>query len=749
MKKSHSGKQSRVPDRIQELYRKKIIPITFERTIGLFGATTIGVGALMGAGLYVLIGLAAGAAGPSVWIAYIICGALAFLTTLMFAELARIVPKTGGGYAYAYDSLGSLGGFVTGWFLALGSIFACAIYALGFAHYFSSILGYSTSALGIKALAMTAVISVTLLNRRGTKDSNVFQNIFTWGNLAVLAILIIFSLFKLQTEELTPMFPNGFSGAGAAISIIYISFFGYQLIANNADEIVEPTKTIPKAMILSIGISTIFYLLVALTSVMVINWQQLAESGAPLLQVASKSIGKSGWFLISAGGILASAGALNSTLLSKGRQIFAMGKNGFLPGILGKIHEAKKTPQAALLAGSLLVLISLSLLDLEFIAKSANFCLLVSLLPISFALRKIYRSNKSQLPPVFWKRYLPEAAFIANLALLLTLDWISLVFGMQLAGIGAAIYFFYSRKREVRRRTGINIVLAEKEKKPFLSLGTRILVPMANPQTQQAIFAVANALLSKSSGEIVSLSVVNTPEQMDFYSALSTADYSLDIIQRSAHMANLSQVPIRPVIRASRSIPKGIVHTAEEEACNLIVMGYTGQDSGESSRLMEEVLDRSRTDIIILKSKKIEAEFSPKNIAVSLGGGFTTNLDLMVRLAGTLADQFSGKITFLNILPINYTAEQKSRTDRIFIGAIQKHSAKALYNVQVLASDNPLETLVEKSADFDLLVVGTIRVGLLERTVVGTFATQIAERSYCSVAIVNVPPKAKKIIKKI
>ncbi|MDV7401380.1 amino acid permease, partial [Arthrospira platensis SPKY1] len=105
-----------------------------------FGATTIGVGALMGAGVYVLIGLAADAAGPSVWLSYLFCGGLAFLTTLLFADFARMMPISGGGYAYAYRGLGSFGGFVTGWFLALGSIFACGLYAIGFAEYFASVL---------------------------------------------------------------------------------------------------------------------------------------------------------------------------------------------------------------------------------------------------------------------------------------------------------------------------------------------------------------------------------------------------------------------------------------------------------------------------------------------------------------------------------------------------------------------------------------------------------------------------------
>jgi APA family basic amino acid/polyamine antiporter len=164
---------------IHEIFKKKIIPVTFERRIGLFGATSIGVGALLGAGIYVLIGLAAGTAGPSVWLSYLLCGVVAFFTTLLFAELARIVPLTGGGYAYAYKTLGSFPSFMTGWFLALGSIFACSLYAIGFAEYFSSFLGYDVLGFGVKFIALLAVAAVTLLNTRGTKSGDRIQKFLT------------------------------------------------------------------------------------------------------------------------------------------------------------------------------------------------------------------------------------------------------------------------------------------------------------------------------------------------------------------------------------------------------------------------------------------------------------------------------------------------------------------------------------------------------------------------------------------
>lgn len=732
-------------NRLEEIFKKKLIPVSFERTIDLFGAMTIGLGALMGAGVYVLIGLATNVAGPSVWISYILCGVLAFFTTLLFAELARQVPISGGGYAYAYESLGSLGGFATGWFLALGSVFACGLYAIGFAEYFTSILGYRLPAVGVKIIAGILVIISTFLNAKGTKGADRIQNLLTWGNLAVLSIFLVVSVFYIQPELATPTFPNGLKGTFGAIGIIYISFFGYQLIANSADEIKDPKVTIPKAMILSMGIAFAFYLLVAVICILVVPWQTLAASNAPLVDVAITSFGSFGWLLISLGGILAAAGALNSTLLSQGRQIYAMGKDRFMPDLLGKLHEAAKTPRAAIFAGGIFILFFLLIFPLEFIVKSANFCLLVSLLPVSLALRNIYRSQPNKKPKTLWKRVLPELTLVTNLGLLFTLDWLSLLFGFQLTIVGGVIFFFYSRKRVARTKTGLQITLTEDKPKLKILKGERILMPMANPHTQKGIFELCQALLANRGGEIVALHIANAPEQMDFRTALSNSNRSLELLERVTTWKSLKKVKVRPVIRASHKLGLGIVHAAEEERCDLTIMGYAGQNSNPvADNLMEYVINNARTNFIFYKAKNPTLPFQPKRIAISLGSRL--NLDLMVRFAGSVAAYFGGKLSFLNILPEEYTAEQQMETGKILIEAIQRHSAKALYDMQVLASDHPIDTLVEKSKDFDLLIVGTTKVGFLQRMVVGNFATQITERAHCSVAIVRVLPITRKIV---
>jgi APA family basic amino acid/polyamine antiporter len=312
--------------------------------------------------------------------------------------------------------------------------------------------------------------------------------------------------------------------------------------------------------------------------------------------------------------------------------------------------------------------------------------------------------------------------------------------------LGFVVYLFYSRKREIRSRTGMSVVLTQQPKSKLLA-GMRILVPIANPQTQASLFSLSGALLAGNGGELVVLNVVEATNQIDFHSALADAEDSLDLLDRSSKLPDLDREKIRPVIRVSRSLSKGIVHAAEEEGCNMIVMGFAGEESVQTATLMDEVISQARTDIVLLK---VRGEFHPKRIAVSLGG--TSNMHLIVRLAGSLADRFDGQIDFLNILPTNYTVEQKAHSSRILAQAIKQHMGKALYKIELTSSDTLIRRWIfwlNDPRNLTSLIVGATKVGLLERAVIGPFSSQIALRARCSVAVVRVAQAGERLGKSI
>ncbi|MFQ5335197.1 MAG: amino acid permease [Flavobacteriales bacterium] len=733
---------------IKERLKQGIAADKFVKRFGLFGSTTIGVAALMGGGVYVLIGIAADNAGPSVCLSFLLCGCLAYLTTMVFAELSSKKTVIGGGYAYAYSSLGSVGGFSTGWFLALGSVFACSLYALGFANYFSTFIANDMSELFVKLMGSGIILSLVLVSAL-VSESNKIQAFLTWGNVAILLTLCIAGAFSADPSQLENPFPKGFSGTIAAISVIYISFFGYQLIANNSTEIRSAKETVPKSMKYSMMIACTLYVLVALVAVITLPWKQLASSDAPLTLVAEKVFGGTGWIIISMGGVLASAGALNSTLFSQGRQIYAMGKHRFFPDVLGQLSATSKTPMPAIISGGAGAILALWILDLEFIAKSANFCLLAAMIPISLSLRKLYHSGEVELPAKVWRRFLPELALAANIAMMLSLDWVSLVFGQQLALAGAVIFFFYSRKREKRSKNAYHVVLSDKRKNtlPLLGGGNKLLLPMANPESQEALFNIAHTMLSFNGGEIIGLSIAKTPEDKDMVEAMNWAKHSIEIIRRSTGLAHDANIHITPIIRAAKDISMGIVHAAEEENCNLIVMGYKPDDQNSDSGIMRNVLNHTKSDVIFLSAQNSSIPFNPSRIAVSLAGRI--NLDLMATLAGSLSGYYKSHISFLSILPEKFHSAHRLRADRILIEAIQKLSVNTLYDASLLKSADPLQTLIRHSSDYDLLIVGATKSKLWGSNSIGSFSEQLALHAKCDVAIVRSLPVYRKMLRVI
>ena len=728
-----------VDETLKQRLHDKSAPVTFKKAMGLMASTTLGVGALMGAGLYVLVGIASAQAGPGLPIAYGICGMLTFLSVIMFADLSRRLPISGGGYAYAYNQLGSFWGFMVGWHLAVGSVFACALYAHGFATYSASFLPVRYVSDGLyKVIAGFLVLTFIVMNMRAGKGGDRVQRIFTWGNLAVLVILAAVSVPLISGENFVPVFPRGVGGVGAAISLIYISFFGYQLIANSAEEIKDAQRTVPRAMGISMGIALLFYVIVAVVAVGAVNWKELAISDAPLVLLASKAMGPWGAWLIGVGGILASAAALNSTLSSQGRQIFAMGRDRLLPGLLGSVRGKSGAPAAALLAGAGVTIVVIILADLEFIAKAANFALLFSMLPISVALHRLYRSEEEaggvRLP--LWHKAVPWAAMVANASLLLTLDWQSMMFGGMIVGVGCAVFLSYSYASEKRGRAGFSVDLAAREghSLAFLRKGERILVPMANPDTLESLFSLSRALLPTDGGEVVALRVVKTTQGKSPREALlstaGTAD-ALEATEMANQLANVKGVNVRPVVRAANDLADGIIHASIEERVRMIIMGWSSAPGAGPSELVEKIASKVRNDLVFLQ---LTHDVTPRRIGVALGG--QGNLPLMVKVAMTIAEDFQGEVTYLNVVPEQFEMEHLAHSRRIQMAAIERHTSLVPFNTELLRSDNPLDVLVKRSADLDMLVVGTSDSTYMDGAI-GAFSAMIAEQAKCSVVIVR------------
>lgn len=712
-------------------------PVAFSKTIGLLGATNIGVGSLMGAGLYVLIGVAAGAAGPALILAYGICGLLTLLTVATYADLSRRLPSSGGGYLYAYDQLGPFWGFVVGWHLAAGSIFACALYALGFASYFLALLPLDHFGQWVPPFAATAIVALLgVVASRGGRGAEGVQRVFTWGNLLVLLLLCGIAALSQSADHFTPFAPAGMSGVGAAVSLIYISFFGFQLIANSAEEIHDAPRTVPRAMLLSFAIALVFYLAVSALAVGAVGAPALAGSSAPFVLVASAGLGRAAGIVIGAGGVLASVAALNGTLISQARQLYAMGRDRLLPERLGRLQEKSGVPTVALVLGCTATALTVWLGELSFIAKAANFSLLFSMLPVSIALARIQRvavTSGEQLP--LWRKVVPYATLAANGAMLLTLDPTSLFFGGTIVAACCLVFIGYSQSSEKRGAAGLSVSLSglrsgfDVDK---LRLTRRVIVPMSNPASQPALLAAAEALLTEKNREIVVLSVVVSSDPRQALRSTQASADAVEIISRAEKLADTNHLTIRSVVRAAKSLARGLADAIEEERADLLVMGWSAAESGGTSPLVSSVLKEARCDAVFLH---LRGPTAMKRIGVALGS--TSNLPLMVRLAAGLAEHWVGSATYLSIVPEYFDEAALRHARKVHVEAIERHTRLAPYTAEVLRSSNPAQALIEASSRFDLLVIGSASGESFESDRIGSFSAMIVEQSSCSVAVVR------------
>ncbi|MBS3064774.1 MAG: amino acid permease, partial [DPANN group archaeon] len=248
-----------------------------KRSLGLFETTFYGVGVVLGAGVYVLIGKAAGLAGNSLWAAFAIGAFIATFTGLSYAELSSMFQKAGGEHYYAQKAFNNHIAFLVGWLIVIGGIIASATVALGFAGYFNAL--FNTP---IILTAIAATLILTIINFWGIKEATWFGIIATVIELAGLLIIIALGFAFFGDVNILELPPTGFQGLISGAALIFFAFLGFEGVVRLSEETKNPKKVIPKALILSIIITTIIYILVAISAVSVLGWERLAMSNAPL-----------------------------------------------------------------------------------------------------------------------------------------------------------------------------------------------------------------------------------------------------------------------------------------------------------------------------------------------------------------------------------------------------------------------------------------------------------------------------------
>jgi basic amino acid/polyamine antiporter, APA family len=404
------------------------LPDALRRDLGLLDAVGIGFGAIVGAGIFVVTGVAAGLAGPAFLVALVIAGIAATANALSSAQLAAEYPQSGGTYEYGYRVLHPWAGFAAGWMFLSSKIAAAGTVALGLAEYLAGLL----PALHPRIVAVSAIVVFTALNYVGVRRSS-------RANLAIVAVslgsLLVFvgaGALAFRPEQLQPFAPQGWGAVLPASAILFFAYTGYARVATLGEEVRDPKRTIPRAVVITILGAVVLYAAVALVAVGTAGAAGMAATAAPLRVAAEQSGGPWLALVVSVGGLTAMLGVILSQVLGLSRMAFAMARRGDLPSALERVHPRFGVPHRAVLAVGLVAAIVAATGTLGGIAAAASFTILVYYGIANVAALRMPTTAK------LYPDIVPAVGLVACAVLALSLSAATIVAGLLLLAAGFA-----------------------------------------------------------------------------------------------------------------------------------------------------------------------------------------------------------------------------------------------------------------------------------------------------------------------
>ncbi|MCB2204568.1 amino acid permease [bacterium] len=748
---------------------------TFARDLGLFDATMIGVGAMIGAGIFVLTGLAAGEAGPASMLAFALNGVVTLLTAFSYAELASAIPRAGGGYSFVRMAFPGAVGFLSGWLLWFAYTVACSLYALGFAGYFWELLHKYfpsfTRAITDVTGAHPAVLVVTLavglafiwLNVRGAGVTGKTENVLTMAKIITLAVFIFFGLLVVfgepqqVTENFMPFMPKGMGGVLVAMGLTFIAFEGYDLIATVAEEIKDPERNIPRATFLSLGIAVIIYLLVLFVSLAALSvpgestWEFLGRfKETAIVHAADAFMPAFGVALIVLGGLLSTMSALNATVMAASRVAFSMGRDNWLPKRVSAIHSERRTPHIAIVLTGVILLAMALTLPIEAVGSSASLIFLLTFAMVNLSIIVLRRKH-----PEIPRRYrvplypvLPMLGFVLNIFLALyqfnfqpiawyiTVGWIL---------VGLLLYYAVFEKRASavepqvllpRRRAD------EKDARPC------VLVSLYNPDNIGVLLDMAVPEARRRNVRLVAMSVVQVPHQMPIHEGTRFAHHKESLLQKAKRLATERGISLETDLVFAHRASDGILAGIERHRAEALIIGWKGYTNSRD-RIFGEIADRiirhANCDLMVLKvgkKRKFESCLLP-----TAGG---PNARLASTIVGSMAEELDMEVSAGYVVPEQAAETEKHLGLQRMDAVLQGVAPDVRASKRIIESSSVAGGIARASKDYDLVVIGAAKEQMLKVMLFGEIPEKVARYSPSSVLVVKKYEGAmKSVVKKV
>jgi amino acid transporter len=758
-----------------------------DRDIGIVGAISLGVGTMIAAGIFVLSGLAVSNVGAMAIVAFVAAAVVASFTAFAYAEFAAIYPESGGGYAYVSNTFDSDLTYIVGWSMILGYPASAAFYLASFSDWFhrfivplgsdaiQQALPFWISGLGVLALLVA-------LNLKGTEESGKFQIVVTVLKVLLIVVFLFGGLQAVDSNTIAQSFAENadrYRQIGLTSALVFITFFGFEAIATNAEEIEEPGKNIPRAIFFSMGFVTLVYALVVLVVTQAVNTDAylrfLVENVAAVADLAgaeefvrsegelamgyaaSYYLGNVGFYVIIVGALFSMLSAANATVLAGSRVKLAMSRRDHLPDRFEKLHDSFNTPFWSVLLTGGLIAFFIALFTVAFgpegeihvgtvpllgdltihmgisaIAHFADFMLLTGLVVVNFA---VIRSRQKypdiergfEVPAVPW---VPIVAILANLVLLVNVDPGAFLFGVAAEVVGVGVYLGVIGPTSVEDR---------EEEAPTVALERepsdrdyQLLVPIANPENVDQLMRTALDIAADKNGEILVMSVVTLPEQTPLSEGRADVGARREVVEQAMAVEEpgTEDIPVSGTVRIAHHVDRAILHTVEQYDSDAVLLGWSRERTGRAEVVLGSTVDTVATEApcdVLVERVGPDATGVSESILLPTAGG--PHAELAAEVARAISHTTGASVDLVHVVDPDATESERRTAEEQLA-----HTGEVLADVdgvdqRLLDGASVVETIVEASGDYDLTIIGATREGLLQQLVFGSVPEAVGRRA--------------------
>ncbi|GAA0464747.1 amino acid permease (plasmid) [Halococcus dombrowskii] len=754
------------------------------RDMSLTDITMIGVGAMIGAGVFALTGFAAGIAGPAITLAFVLNGIVALFIAISYAELGAAFPEAGGGYLWVKEALVDPNGFYAGWMSWFAHAVACALYAVTFGVFLTEFFvvfsdlgrefvffGFITRRVTEKAVAVVVIAAFAYINYRGAEETGSAELVVVAIKLVILGLFILFGALATFSNPNWPatflsqpsFAPAGVAGIIGAMGFTFIAFEGYEIIVQSGEEVVNPGENVPKAVFYSLIIVVPVYVLVAFALIGGLNitpeileiagisrppdqvfvWQVLQNLGELGLIRAAEQFLPYGALLLIVAGLASTTSALNATVYSSSRVSFAMGRDRVLPGMFNNIHPEKKTPHVAIIVSMVLIMAMAVTLPIESVAAAADIMFILLFLQVNWTVIKM-RSTHPDLPRTFEIPYMPWPPIIGIVLLLILLPFIIYELGLEAIGIGTSneglialgvttiwmalglvIYYGYSAEKEDEKLEEETPTLTT-EQTPA-DRDSQLVVPVANPESAEPLMLSAIDIARDMDAEIHVVSVVTVPQQTPLDEGREFVGDERETLKEAMSIAEGADVPVRGTIRIGHDVAPAILNTVEQHDSDAILMGWRGRGRRTDFVLgsnVDQVVTQAKCDVLVERISSVE---DVDSILLPTAGG--PHAEYAAEIARAIARPQDARINVVYVIDPEADEDERENARERLESTTDVIDDYDRVESSLLEGTDIAERIIEESDNHDHTVIGATREGLLQQIVFGGIPEEVGRRA--------------------